>query len=192
MLVQSNVIVGTEKLDRKKLFNSRRTLHWMGGVNYDMFTEITEAIRSMMLDNAQDPINLLVTSPGGASGIGMSFYDAMRLIYKPKLTTIGMGDVDSSGIIVFVTGQMRYVTPHTTLLLHLAGRTFENCKRFSTADMEAILREDKIKDRQYASIIAERSHRKLSVDDVLNLMRENTVLTAQEAVDLGIAHQVLK
>jgi ATP-dependent Clp protease, protease subunit len=172
-------------------FNPHRTLQWIGGVSGGVLADITERIQCFMLDNPLEHINLIVTSHGGPTGIGMSFYDTMRSIYKPKLRTIGSGDVDSSGIIVFLAGDERYITPNTTLLLHLAGRIFDTPKRFTTPEMESIVKEDKLKDFQYASVIAERSNGKMTVQKVLDLMACNTVLTASEAVELGIAHKIL-
>jgi ATP-dependent protease ClpP protease subunit len=57
--------------------------------------------------------------------------------------------------------------------------------------MESIVKEDKLKDFQYASVIAERSNGKLTMQMVLDLMANNTVLSAGEAVELGIAHGIL-
>ncbi len=77
-----------------------RTVHWMGSVNYDNFYEVTDRIRALQDEQPSEAINLVVTSPGGATGIAMSFHDSMKTIYKPKLYTVGSGDVDSSGIII--------------------------------------------------------------------------------------------
>ena len=121
----------------------------------------------------------------------MSFYDAVESWLRPNLTTVGSGDVDSSGIIVFLAGEKRYLTKNTTLLFHLAGRTFSTEKRFSTADLENILKEDKLKDYQYACVVSDRTNGRYSPEEVLNLMKNNTVLTALEAVQMGLAHKVL-
>jgi ATP-dependent Clp protease protease subunit len=169
-----------------------RTIQWIGGVSGTILADITEQIQSLVLDNPTEPINLVVTSHGGPTGIGMSFYDTMRSVYKPNLNTIGSGDVDSSGIIVFMAGNTRFITPNTTLLLHLAGRTFDTPKRLTTPEMESIIKEDKLKDFQYASVIADRSNGKLTVQKVLDLMGNNTVLSASEAVELGLAHAILE
>ncbi len=170
----------------------QRTLQWIGGVSGGMLADITDRIQALLIENAAEPIHLIVTSHGGPTGIGMSFYDTMRSVYKPNLLTIGSGDVDSSGIIVYLSGETRYITPNTTLLLHLAGRTFDSPKRLTTPEMESIVKEDKLKDFQYASVIADRSNGRLTVQEVLDLMANNTVLTASEAVSLGIAHAILE
>lgn len=172
-------------------FEIERTLHWMGSVNHDSYMRITGAIKDLLVEDRDKQINLLVTSPGGPTGVAMSFFDLMRNIYRPNLQTVGSGDVDSAGVILFLAGERRLITSNTTMLLHLAGRTFDGGRRFSTADMESMLKEDSLKDWQYASVVATVSG-KLSVEEVLDLMRKNTVLTATEAVELGIAHQVLQ
>ncbi|MBX4198301.1 ATP-dependent Clp protease proteolytic subunit [Candidatus Parcubacteria bacterium] len=169
-----------------------RTIQWIGGVSGAILADITEQIQALILDNPTEHINLLVTSHGGPTGIGMCFYDSMRSVYKPKLNTIGSGDVDSSGVIVFLAGQQRFLTPNTTLLLHLAGRTFDTPKRLTTPEMESIIKEDKLKDFQYATVIAEQSNGKLNIQKILDMMANNTVLTASEAVELGIAHAILE
>jgi ATP-dependent protease ClpP protease subunit len=191
MPTTQKVIYETETTVSTPVFNPNRTLQWIGGVNGGILSDVTEQIQSMMIENPLEAINLVVTSHGGPTGIGMSFYDTMHTVYKPHLRTIGSGDVDSSGIIVFLAGNERFVTRNTTLLLHLAGRVFDTPKRFTTPEMESIVKEDKLKDFQYASVIADCSDGKLTVQKVLDLMANNTVLTPSEAVDLGIAHYIL-
>jgi ATP-dependent Clp protease, protease subunit len=168
-----------------------RTIEWLGGVTYDNLQYILGELKNLMIENPHDEVHLLVNSYGGATGIGMSFYDAVTSWLKPNLITIGSGDVDSSGIVVFLSGQKRYITKNTTMLLHLAGRTFDQAKRFSTADMASMLAEDKLKDYQYASVVAQATNGKYSPEKILNMMAKNTILTPQEAVNMGLAHRML-
>lgn len=186
--VQSKVSLRPARAPR---FALERTLHWMGGVTNESYSRITGTIKELLRENQNEPITLMVTSPGGPTGVAMSFYDLMKNVYRPKLQTVGSGDVDSAGIILFLTGAKRYLTPHTTMLLHLAGRTFESCRRFSTADMASILKEDTLKDQHYASVVAECSGGRLTQERVLELMAANTVLTAEEAVRYGLAQQII-
>lgn len=172
--------------------NPSRTLEWLGGVNHDNLENVLGKIKNMLVEDKSDEIQLFVNSFGGATGIGMAFYDSVKSVLKPKLTTIGSGDVDSSGIIIFLAGEKRFLTKNTTLLFHLAGRTFGTEKRFSTLDMENILKEDKVKDYQYACVVSDATSGKYSPEQVLDLMAKNTVLTAQEAVSMGLAHKVLE
>ncbi len=168
-----------------------RTVEWLGSVNHDNLDRVISDIKHLMITAPQEEIHLLVNSGGGATGIGMSFYDAMTGWLKPNLVTIGSGDVDSSGVIIFLSGEKRYITRNTTMLFHLAGRTFGIDKRFTVEDMRAMLHEDSIKDYQYASVIAERTNGKHTPEQILELMAKNTLITPQEAVKMGFAHGIL-
>lgn len=168
-----------------------RTAEWLGSVTQDTSFKVISKIKELMGQNADEVITLMVTSPGGSSGVAMSFFDLMTKVYKPNLHTIGSGDVDSSGIIIFLSGDKRVLTRNTTLLLHMAGRTFDGSKRFTTSEVDAMLQEDLIKDRLYAAIVAERSDGKLTPGKVMDMMRSGTVLTAEEAVQYGLAHHIL-
>lgn len=167
-----------------------RMLEWLGGVTYAKLEDILGRVKNLMTES-QEEIVLLVNSYGGTTGIGMSFYDAVTSWLCPNLVTIGSGDVDSSGILVFLAGRRRYIAKNTTLLFHLAGRTLGKDTRFSTAELESMLREDALKDFQYASVVSEALRGTYSPEDILELMRKNTLLTAEEAVNMGLAERVV-
>ena len=171
-------------------FETKRTVQWVGSVSYGNFIDVIEAMTLLQEKNRNQVINLLVSSPGGQTGIAMSFYDLVKGFYRPNLQTIGSGDVDSSAIIVFLAGRQRFVTPNTTMFIHLGGRTMDGDRRFSSAEINSMAREDKIKDRQYATLLAKESGR-LTTNEVLRLMQKNTVLTAAEIVKLGLAHCII-
>lgn len=178
----------------KKLpdFPPERMLEYLGMVNYATCERVIEEIRELLREDPSGAINLLVTCAGGPSGTAMGFYDTVRSVLKPKLTTIGSGDVDSSGVIIFLAGDTRYVTKNTTLLFHLAGGSFEGSKRYTASEIDAILREYRLKDFQYASIVAERSKGRLTSQQVLSMMEKNTILTSLELVSYGLADAILQ
>jgi ATP-dependent protease ClpP protease subunit len=182
-----------KKAGQKTAFisNPARTIEWFGGVNYDNLEKALKKIKDLLTESSTEEVHLLVNSYGGATGIGMSFYDAMNGWLKTNLVTIGSGDVDSSGVIIFLSGKKRYLTKNTTILLHLAGRTFEKDKRFSSADLEAMLKEDKLKDYQYACVVSDATGGRYSPEKILDMMAGNTILTAEEAVKMGLADKVL-
>jgi ATP-dependent protease ClpP protease subunit len=172
-------------------FDPERMIEYLGLVNYDTCERIIEEMHDLVLDDPAKEIVMLVTCAGGPSGTAMGFYDTIRSVIKPKLVTIGSGDVDSSGVLVFLTGSKRYVTKNTTVLLHQAGGCFEGGQRYTAADIDAILREYRLKDFQYASILAEHSHGKLSSKKVLDMMEKNTILTPLELVNYGLADAII-
>lgn len=171
--------------------NPRSVLEYFGSVNYATNERVLAAIKDHVAATPTAPLTLIVTSPGGPSGTAMSFHDTVRKVLRPALTTIAMGDVDSSGVIIFLSGERRLVSPHTTLLLHPAGRSFDPSKRYTAAEIGAMAKEDELKDRQYASILSEHSQGRLTEGQVLTLMECHTVLSADDLVRLGLAHALL-
>lgn len=180
------------KTRRVPHFPPERMVEYLGMVNYATTERVLEEIRDLVREDETKEISLLVTCAGGPSGTAMGFYDAIRSVIKPKLTTIGSGDVDSSGIILFLAGDTRYVTKNTTLLFHMAGSSFEGNKRYTASEIDAILREYRLKDFQYASIVSERSSGRLTSEQVLSMMEKNTILTPPELVSYGLADAILK
>lgn len=168
-----------------------RTIEWIGGVNYQNLERILGELKRLYIEDKKDEIHLMVNSFGGITGVGMNFFDAATSWLKLNLVTIGSGDVDSSGIIVFLAGKRRYITKNTTLLFHLAGRTFGTEKRFTTVDLEVMLNEDRLKDYQYACVVSDATSGRYTPNDILELMKNDTMLTAEEVVNMGLAHRVL-
>jgi ATP-dependent protease ClpP protease subunit len=167
-----------------------RTLRYTSSVTRALNERVLKDMGKMLDADAQAEIGLFVTSPGGATGTAMSFYDTVRHVLRPNLVSIGSGDVDSSGVIIFLSGAHRYISARTSLLLHPAGRIFGN-QRYTTQEMEAMLREDTLKDEQYASVVAENSRGTLSTHDVLMMMKEHTVLTPDDIVSYKLADAVI-
>jgi ATP-dependent protease ClpP protease subunit len=171
------------------VFDPAELIEYLGTVNYATSERALSAIKSKMA--AGRTPTMLVTSAGGPSGTAMSFYDTVRYVLKAPLVTIGSGDVDSSGIIIYLSGERRYVTKHTTLLLHPAGRSFDPGKRYTVPEMAAMVAEDRLKDAQYASVVAECSRGTLSQADVLSLMDIHTVLRPEDLLRYRLADAVL-
>lgn len=168
-----------------------RTVEWLGGVNYDNQRQVLREIKDLLKEDRNEEIHLVVSSYGGATAIGMGFYDTVRSVLKPNLVTIGSGEVDSSGITVFLSADKRYVTKNTTFLLHMGGRTFDKSVRFTNVEIENMLKEARLRDYMYACVLSDATNGRTSSDKILELMAKDTILTAEEAVNLGLAHKVL-
>lgn len=168
-----------------------RTLRYVGSVTRQASERALKEIEKLIAKDPLAEVGLFISSPGGTTGAAMSFFDTVRQVLKPALVTIGSGDVDSSGVIILLAGDRRYLTKNTTMLLHSAGRYFSN-QRYTVKEMEAMLAEDRLKDAQYAALLAERSRGGLSTEKALALMEAQTVLSPARAVELGLADAVLR
>jgi ATP-dependent protease ClpP protease subunit len=178
-------------LAANRAFARARTVRYVGSVTRVETERVLRQIEKLLDASPEEEITLFVTSTGGPTGTAMSFFDTIRTILQPRLTTIGSGDVDSSGILIFLSGDTRFVTPRTTLLFHPAGRVFGGDMRYTIREMESMLVEDRLKDEQYADVVAAASRGRLTRADVLDLMERHTVVSPQQLVEFGLADALL-
>jgi ATP-dependent Clp protease protease subunit len=101
----------------KALFKSRVVL-LTGEVNDVQARRVTERLLALAGDS-EDPITLVVSSPGGHVESGDMIHDIIGFI-KPKVNMLGAGWVASAGALIYcaVPKAQRYCLPNTRFLLH--------------------------------------------------------------------------
>ena len=135
-----------------------------------------------------DCIQLILNSPGGSVHDGFAILDVMEWSRLPIRTT-GLGMLASMALLIFMAGSkgQRVLTPRVSLLSHRYA--WWNFGKHS----ELIARR-KEEDLTHARILDHyRRHTRIKSDAELQsfLLREtDTWLTAQEALDLGIADTI--
>lgn len=99
------------------LFKSRTCLI-TGEINDRQARAITERLLAMAGEN-DEPITLIVSSPGGHVESGDMIHDMIKYI-KPRVRTLGTGWVASAGALIYVSADRedRYCLPNTRFLLH--------------------------------------------------------------------------
>lgn len=99
------------------LFKSR-TILITGEVNDKLARSVTERLLAMAAEN-DDPITLVISSPGGHVESGDMIHDVAKFV-KPRVRVLGTGWVASAGALIYVTAakEDRYCLPNTRFLLH--------------------------------------------------------------------------
>lgn len=64
-----------------------------------------------------ESLNLMICSPGGDLNAGFALTDVMRGSKIP-VNTIGIGQIASAGLLIFLAGKHRVLTPNTSILSH--------------------------------------------------------------------------
>ena len=101
----------------KHLFDARTVLI-TGQINQEL-AKTTVARLIALSQVSRDPINVVVSSPGGHVESGDMIHDIIRFVEAP-VNMIGTGWVASAGALIFVAvpRERRYCTPNTRFLLH--------------------------------------------------------------------------
>jgi len=175
----------------RPLFLPDQTIQYFGPVNSSNNEHVLDEIKTRMHISPDKELYLIITSTGGPTGAAMGFFDTMQFILRPNLITIGSGDVDTSSMLLLLAGHKRFVTANTTVLLHLASRSFDAGRKYTASEMECMAKEDRLKDEQYARVLSDKG-RNITTSEVLEMMEENTVLTPRELFALGLIDGILE
>ncbi len=100
-----------------RLFESRTVLVF-GEINMKLAERVSAQLLALAAEN-QQPIRVLINSPGGHVESGDTIYDVLRFI-EPEVTVLGTGWVASAGALIFsaVPRERRLALPNTRFMVH--------------------------------------------------------------------------
>jgi len=95
-----------------------RTVLVTGEINDRQARAVSERLLAMA-GESDDPITVIVSSPGGHVESGDMIHDMIKFI-KPRVRVLGTGWVASAGALIYVSAERedRYCLPNTRFLLH--------------------------------------------------------------------------
>lgn len=138
-------------------------------------------------ENPEKDISLYVNSPGGSITAGLAIYDTMQHI-KPDVSTLCVGQAASMAAVLLAAGAKgkRAVLPNSRVLIHqplLYGLQGQQ----TDIDIHA---KDLLRMREKIEEILA-FHSGKSLDEIHADTERDKILSAQEAVDYGLADQVM-
>jgi len=138
--------------------------------------------------NSEEDINFYINSPGGVVTAGLSIYDTMQFINAP-VSTIVMGQACSMGSFLAMAGEpgKRYVLPNSRTMIHQPSGGAGG----QATDMEIQVKEIlKLKKNLTETYVKHNSAGK-TYDQLAAAMERDNFMSAQEAVDFGLADKVI-
>ncbi len=107
----------TNPLIENALFNSRTIL--VTGEIHDRIARVTTERLLAMSAESDDPITMIISSPGGHVESGDMIHDMIKFV-KPVVKMVGSGWVASAGALIYVAAdkENRFCLPNTRFLLH--------------------------------------------------------------------------
>ena len=148
--------------------------------------------------NAEEPINFYINSPGGSVTAGLAIYDTMQFINAP-VSTIVMGQAASMGSFLAQAGEpgMRYVLPNSRTMIHRVSSGTPGTKgsvHVQALEMEDIKRhfeESKFLNARLTQLYVDHNTAGKTFDELFETMKFDTFLTAEQAVENGFADKVV-
>jgi ATP-dependent Clp protease, protease subunit len=136
--------------------------------------------------DAKQPINLYINSPGGSVYAGLAIYDAMQMIQAP-VSTVAVGVSASMGTALLTSGckGKRYALPHATIHMHPTGGGSQGY----TEDVRIATREQERLQAQLFHLMGKHSGH--SWQEIEEYFLRDRYLNALEAKAFGLVDEVL-
>jgi len=139
------------------------------------------------VENPEKDISLYINTPGGSITAGFAIYDTMQYV-KPDVTTLCVGQAASFGAVLLAGGTKgkRSVLPNSRVLIH---QPWVQSLGGQQSDIDIQARDlHRMRDR-LDEILAEHTGR--TKEEVHQDTERDRILTAEEAVEYGLADQVM-
>lgn len=163
------------------------------GINPDTATACLHACRSLIGERDGEgktpwsELLLSISSGGGDVIAALGLYNELKGM-QIDLQTHNAGAVDSSAILPFMAGKKRTASKHSAFFFHQIHWTFPSKDQLTmgsiTDSTKWLTRYENI----MAEIVAE--HSSLKPTEVLEMMRNGTSLSSQEALDMKVVHAI--
>ena len=172
----------------------------MQGVVEDTMANLIVA--QMLFLESQNPhkaIKLYVNSPGGSVTAGLAIYDTMQFV-KPKVHTMVMGQAASMGSFLAQAGAPghRYVLPESRTMIHRVSSGTRgtsgsvHVQELEFEDARRHFEESKRLNQRLTELYVRHNTAGKEYEELFETMKFDTFLSAQEAVDNGLADKVVE
>jgi len=141
---------------------------------------------SQVITQGHDNLYLMLSTPGGQVASGITVYNFLLSLPVP-ITTHNIGNIDSIGNAIFLSGKTRLACKHSTFMFHGVGFDIAN-QRFEEKNLRESLNSLLADQQRIGDIISERTN--ISSDKVGELFREARTKNSDDALEAGIIHKV--
>ena len=153
------------------------------------FVERVNAIRDIRYgtEEANDPIDLYITSPGGDVNGLIALVDIIGAL-SCKVNTFGIGHVESAAVWVLASGTgSRYIAPNAELMVHEIAAWL----RGTTSDVENEAKQIKIKQKILYDLLGKYSKKDASFWREQIEGKKNLYLSTETCIEYGLVDDAI-
>lgn len=156
----------------------------IGSYNGNVGVELIDVISQVKKYPEATSYRVYINSEGGVCDVGHSIYSYLNTIGKP-VTTVARGLVASIATVPFLAGDVRIIEPDARLMIH---NPWGEC-RGDVDDLELAAIEMRAEENKLISLYSKITG--ISKDGLDALMKNETYLSADKAIELGFATESL-
>ncbi len=170
-------------------FTPERSVYLNDEINAKTSMEVITTISKLHVDDPKLTITLFIASSGGSVDDSFATYDYIISILKPKLQTVALGEVSSAAVPLFLMGELRYITNLALIRFHRFS--LGDAQNITSKKAKEIIKDLDRSEAKYVNILKERSDGKITEEVANTLLDDRVAVTATQAVELGLAHEIL-
>lgn len=171
-------------------------------INGPISTEMSHVIVAQLLylesENPDKDISLYLNSGGGEVTAGLAIYDTMQFI-KSDVSTIVMGQACSMGSFLAQAGAVgkRIVLPESRTMIHRVSSGTRgtsgsvHVQELQFEDSKRAFEESQRINERLTQLYVKHNTAGKTYDELFTTMKFDTFLSAQEAVEYGLADQII-
>lgn len=145
-----------------------------------------------------EDIQFFINSPGGSVTAGLAIYDTMQFI-KPDVSTIVLGEACSMGSFLAQAGAKgkRFVLPESRTMIHRVSsgtpgtRGSVHVQELQFEDAVRTMEESKRLNKRLTELYVKHNTAGKKYEELFETMKFDTFLSAEEAVEWGLADKVI-
>lgn len=185
--VQEKSKIPTSKLDMGSRLFEDGIIYLFGEVNDELAYVVVQQLQYLSAKNPEKDITLIINSPGGSVSSGLAIYDVMQAIPNDVMT-VCIGMAASMGAFLFAGGTAgkRVIYPNAEVMIHQPLGGVQGQATDINITAEHINRTKERLNKYLAK------HTGKSLTKVQNDTERDNWMTAQEAVEYGIADKIQK
>ncbi len=150
-------------------------------------------------ENSEKDISLFINSPGGSVTAGLAIYDTMQFI-KPNVATYVVGQAASMGSFLASAGTKgkRFVLPESRTMIHRVSsgtpgtRGSVHVQELQFEDSKRAYEESQRINKRLTELYVKHNTAGKTYEQLFEDMKFDTFLSAQEAVEYGLADKVIE
>ena len=170
-----------------------------GEVEDQMANLIVAQLLYLESENPDRDITMFINSPGGSVSAGLAIYDTMNFV-KPSVSTYVVGQACSMGSFLAQAGApgKRFVLPESRTMIHRVSsgtpgtRGSVHVQDLQFEDAKRSFEESVRVNKRLTELYVRHNSKGKTYDELFSTMKFDTFLSAAEAVEYGLADQVIE
>jgi ATP-dependent Clp protease protease subunit len=197
------VVESTSKGERAYDIYSRllkeRIIMLNGPVEDNMANLIVAQLLFLESENPDKDISLFINSPGGLVTAGLAIYDTMQFI-RPDVSTYVLGQAASMGSFLAQAGApgKRFILPESRTMIHRVSsgtpstRGSVHVQELQFEDAKRTFEESQRINKRLTELYVKHNTAGKTYEKMYETMKFDTFLSANEAVEWGLADKIVE